>query len=274
MDLCPDSVGGGWKTKTESLARELGKNLLHWKHGAGANLSTFGVLKGSGSWVLVSGAGTALPISLASSHSSESLKSHFPIPLRTRIRQRWWGRRRGSDNRAALSRAPCVASSCRGSVSPHKMTNSRSLPPGVGGRRRVGRIKTTTATKCKVITTIRPERLSALAHRLLPDTVLRAFPAAALSDGAHSVLLWHRCLRAWRVEQTIFLPQREKVNLHLPRLSFSFGRRWQRKPLPPWARWGKWSRSSCPALQQSPDGKKLRSCTGSLCSSFLHKSNN
>lgn len=30
MDLCPDSVGGGWKTKTESLTRELGKNLKTW----------------------------------------------------------------------------------------------------------------------------------------------------------------------------------------------------------------------------------------------------
>lgn len=110
----------------------------------------------------------------------------------------------------ALPLSPCVASSRRGSVSPHKMTNSTALPPG-----EVGRIKTATATKCKVITTIRPERLSALARRLLSDTVLRTFPAAALLDGACGALLWHRCLWAWRVEPHTnhFLPRREKVNL-------------------------------------------------------------
>lgn len=53
------------------------------------------------------------------------------------------------------------------------------------------RIKTAAATKCKVIITIGPERLSALARRLLSDVVLRAFPVAALSDGEHS-LLWPR----------------------------------------------------------------------------------
>lgn len=67
-----------------------------------------------------------------------------------------------------------------------------------------------TATKCKVITTIRPERLPALARRLLSDVVLRAFPVAALSDGACGALLWHRCLWAQRVEQTIFCLRERK----------------------------------------------------------------
>ena len=133
----------------------------------------------------------------------------FPHTLLIHLYQAELIRKERSDSQVVLLLSPCVASSCCGSVSPHKITISTPLPP-----RGVGRRKMATAMKCKVITNICPERLSALARRLLSDMVLRAFPVAALSDGARSVLLWHRCLWAQKVEPhtNYFLPWRDKIN--------------------------------------------------------------
>lgn len=84
MDLCPDSVGGGWKTKTESLTRELGRKSAPLKTWCLEQICRRSVYRLPGSPVLVSGAGTALPTSL----SPESLRSYSPISYScSRIRQ-------------------------------------------------------------------------------------------------------------------------------------------------------------------------------------------